>query len=116
MGNTICIGSGCSIVENLEWWEKNHNKWPGSKRFAAGREQAAYAAYREARGEMKKLLTVKANVDRILGRGGQEPEPDAIRQISCQRTLTSPLSGLNAREKRFAGTRSRSPFGERSRG
>ena len=43
-------------------------------------KKTAYAAYREARGEMKELLTVKANVDRILGKDGQKPERDSTRQ------------------------------------
>ena len=43
-------------------------------------KKTAYAAYREARGEMKELLTVKANVDRILGKDVQKPERDSTRQ------------------------------------
>lgn len=30
-------------------------------------KKAAYSGYRKARDEMKELLTVKANVDRIMG-------------------------------------------------
>ena len=43
-------------------------------------KKTAYAAYREARGEMKELLTVKANIDRILGKDGQKAERDS----ACQ--------------------------------
>lgn len=35
-------------------------------------KKAAYAEYHQARNEMKELLTVKANVDLILGVGSEE--------------------------------------------
>lgn len=43
-------------------------------------KKAAYADYRKARDEMKELLTVKANVDRIMGQDVQEPEKEDTRQ------------------------------------
>ena len=39
-------------------------------------EKAAYAEYRKARDEMKELLTIKANVDRLLGTNRREAEKD----------------------------------------
>jgi len=43
-------------------------------------KKAAYADYRKARDEMKELLTVKANVDRIMGYDQQEKKKDAAHQ------------------------------------
>lgn len=43
-------------------------------------KKEAYADYRKARDEMKELLTVKANVDRIMGQDVQEQEKEAARQ------------------------------------
>ena len=37
-------------------------------------KKAAYADYRKARDEMKELLTVKANVDHLLGPDSREAE------------------------------------------
>jgi len=37
-------------------------------------KKAAYTDYRQARDEMKDLLTVKANVDRLLGTDGRVAE------------------------------------------
>ena len=37
----------------------------------------AYADYRKARDRMKELLTVKANVDRLMGYDKTEPEKGA---------------------------------------
>lgn len=39
-------------------------------------KKAAYADYRKARDEMKELLTVKANVDRLLGTDTREAEKE----------------------------------------
>ena len=39
-----------------------------------------YADYRKARDEMRELLTVKANVDRLMGYDEQEKEAEATRQ------------------------------------
>ena len=39
-------------------------------------KKAAYADYRKARDEMKALLTVKANVDRLLGTDRREAEKE----------------------------------------
>ncbi len=47
-------------------------------------KKTAYAAYREARDEMKELLTVKANVDLILGREGQEVNQEHPRQTTVE--------------------------------
>ena len=43
-------------------------------------KKSVYADYRKARDEMRELLTVKANVDRILGLEEQEKEAEATRQ------------------------------------
>ena len=43
-------------------------------------KKSDYADYRKARDEMRELLTVKANVDRILGQEEQEKEAEATRQ------------------------------------
>ena len=43
-------------------------------------KKSAYADYRRARDEMKELLTVKANVDRLMGYGGAEPDKETERQ------------------------------------
>ena len=43
-------------------------------------KKSAYADYRKARDEMRELLTVKANVDRLLGQKAQEKEAEATRQ------------------------------------
>lgn len=43
-------------------------------------KKSAYAEYRKARDEMKELLTVKANVDRLMGYDKLEPDIDAERQ------------------------------------
>ena len=43
-------------------------------------KKAAYAGYRTARDEMRELLTVKANVDRIMGYDQQEKEAETARQ------------------------------------
>ena len=40
-------------------------------------KKSAYADYRRARDQMKELLTVKANVDRLMGYDKSEPEKDA---------------------------------------
>jgi hypothetical protein len=39
-------------------------------------KKAAYADYRRLRDEMRELLTVKSNVDRILGEGVPETEKE----------------------------------------
>ena len=39
-------------------------------------KKSAYADYRRARDQMKELLTVKANVDRLMGYDKVEPERD----------------------------------------
>ena len=39
-------------------------------------KKAAYADYRKARDEMKELLTVKANVDHLLGPDRREAEKE----------------------------------------
>jgi predicted transcriptional regulator len=39
-------------------------------------KKTAYADYRKARNEMKELLTVKANVDRLLGTDRREAEKE----------------------------------------
>lgn len=44
------------------------------------RGQAAYADYRKARDDMKELLTIKANVDRLMGYDDQEKQKEADRQ------------------------------------
>ena len=43
-------------------------------------KKSDYADYRKARDEMRELLTVKANVDRILGQEEQEKAVEATRQ------------------------------------
>ena len=43
-------------------------------------KKSAYADYRRARDEMKELLTVRANVDRLMGYGGAEPDKETERQ------------------------------------
>ena len=43
-------------------------------------KKSAYADYRKARDEMRELLTVKANVDRLMGYEEQEKEAEATRQ------------------------------------
>ena len=43
-------------------------------------KKSDYADYRKARDEMRELLTVKANVDRILCQEEQEREAEATRQ------------------------------------
>ena len=43
-------------------------------------KKSDYADYRKARDEMRELLTVKANVDRILGQEEQKKETEATRQ------------------------------------
>ena len=43
-------------------------------------KKSDYADYRKARDEMRELLTVKANVDRILGQEEQEKAAEATRQ------------------------------------
>ena len=43
-------------------------------------KKSDYAEYRKARDEMRELLTVKANVDRILGQEEQEKAAEATRQ------------------------------------
>ena len=43
-------------------------------------KKTAYADYRRARDEMKELLTVKANVDRLMGYSGAEPDKETERQ------------------------------------
>ncbi|MFA6642209.1 MAG: hypothetical protein WCS40_02280 [Methanomethylophilus sp.] len=40
------------------------------------KKKAAYADYRKARDEMKELLTVKANVDHLLGPDRREAEKE----------------------------------------
>ena len=40
-------------------------------------KKASYADYRKARDEMKELLTIKANVDKIMGYDQREKEKDA---------------------------------------
>lgn len=39
-------------------------------------KKSAYADFRRARDEMKELLTVRANVDRLMGYGGSEPDKE----------------------------------------
>ena len=43
-------------------------------------KKAAYADYRKARDDMKELLTIKANVDRLMGYDDQEKQKEADRQ------------------------------------
>ena len=43
-------------------------------------KKSAYTDYRRARDEMKELLTVRANVDRLMGYGGAEPDKETERQ------------------------------------
>ena len=43
-------------------------------------KKAVYADYRRARDDMKELLTVRANVDRLMGYGGTEPDKESERQ------------------------------------
>ena len=43
-------------------------------------KKSAYADYRRARDEMKELLTVKANVDRLMGYDKSETDIDAERR------------------------------------
>ena len=43
-------------------------------------KKCAYADYRKARDEMKELLTVKANVERLMGYDKSEADIDANRQ------------------------------------
>ena len=43
-------------------------------------KKSAYADYRRARDEMKELLTVKANVDRLMGYDKSDVDIDAERQ------------------------------------
>ena len=43
-------------------------------------KKAAYADYRTVRDSMKELLTVKANVDRIMGYDQREKEKDAAQR------------------------------------
>ena len=43
-------------------------------------KKSTYADYRKARNQMKELLTVKANVDRLMGYDKTEPEPSAGRE------------------------------------
>ena len=43
-------------------------------------KKSTYADYRKARDEMRELLTVKANVDRLMGYDEQEKEAEATRQ------------------------------------
>ena len=40
-------------------------------------KKAAYADYRKARDEMKELMTIKANVDKIMGYDQREKEKNA---------------------------------------
>ena len=42
-------------------------------------KKSAYADYKKARDEMRELLTVRANVDRIMGYDRQEKEAEATR-------------------------------------
>ena len=61
-------------------------KLPTVKRLQAeyaallAEKKSAYADYRRARDEMKELLTVRANVDRLMGYGGAEPDKETERQ------------------------------------
>ena len=43
-------------------------------------KKSAYTDYRRARDEMKEPLTVRANVDRLMGYGGAEPDKETERQ------------------------------------
>ena len=43
-------------------------------------KKSVYADYRKARDEMRELLTVKANVDRLLGQEEQERKAEATRK------------------------------------
>ena len=43
-------------------------------------KKTAYADYRKARDEMKELLTVQANVDRLMGYDEQKRQQEAVRQ------------------------------------
>ena len=43
-------------------------------------KKAAYADYRKSRDDMKELLTIKANVDRLMGYDEQEKQKEADRQ------------------------------------
>ena len=61
-------------------------KLPTVKRLQAeyaallAEKKSAYADYRRARDEMKELLTVRANVERLMGYDGAEPDKEAERQ------------------------------------
>ena len=58
------------------------NKIPSVKELQAeyvallAEKKSAYTDYREVRDEMKELLTVKANVDRLMGYDKSEREKD----------------------------------------
>ena len=43
-------------------------------------KKAAYAGYRKARDSMKELLTVKANVDHLLGYDKQEKQKEPVKE------------------------------------
>ena len=43
-------------------------------------KKAAYADYRKSRDDMKELLTIKANVDRLMGFDEKEKQKEAERQ------------------------------------
>ena len=50
-------------------------------------KKAVYSGYRQARDEMKELLTVKANVDRIMG---YEEEKQTEKDHSKERGAIAP--------------------------
>ena len=58
--------------------------WPKSLQagYAAllAEKKSAYSDYRRARDEMKELLTVKANVDRLMGYDKSETDMEVERQ------------------------------------
>lgn len=66
--------------------ESGLEKLPTVKRLQAeyaallSEKKAAYADYRSARNGMRELLTIKANVDRMMGYNQQEREKDAVFQ------------------------------------
>ena len=71
-------------------------------------KKSAYAGYRKARDEMKALLTVKANVDRLMGYDHSEDEKD-IESRNLVKNIdrsTVGICGLAVRKKHPEGTRS----------
>ena len=96
LNDTICIENGYSIVENPKRHGKSYNKWLGDKKKPSikalnteyaellAEKKAAYADYRKAREEMKKLLTAKANIDRILELDKEQEEANERREKEAE--------------------------------